>query len=61
MFLGSRILNIFLVQAFGLVTCGSLGSVQGSREDMGLMDTEVAWAEACSVPGSLYKAVLALG
>lgn len=61
MFLGSRILSIFLMQPFGLATCGSSGSKQGSREDMGLMDTEVAWAEACLAPGSLYKATLALG
>lgn len=51
MFLGSRILYIFSVPAFGLVPFGSLGNGQGSREGMGLMDTEVAWPEACSVPG----------
>lgn len=36
MSLGSRILDVFLVQAFGLVTFGSLGNVQGSREGMEL-------------------------
>lgn len=34
--MGSRILDVFLVQAFGLVTFGSLGSVQGSREGVEL-------------------------
>lgn len=36
MSLGSRSLDVFLVQAFGLVTFGSLGTVQGSREVMEL-------------------------
>lgn len=53
MFLGSRILDIFSVPAFGPVPFGSLGNGQGSREGMGLVDTKVAWPEACSVPGSL--------
>lgn len=48
MSLGSRILDVFLVQAFDLVTFGSLGTVQGSREGM-----ELTWAEACSIPGNL--------
>lgn len=51
MFLGSRTLYIFSVPAFGPVPFGSLGNGQGSREGMGLMDTEVAWPEACSVLG----------
>lgn len=53
MFLGSRILDIFSVPAFGLVPFGSLRNGQGSRESMDLMDAKVAWPEACSVPGSL--------
>lgn len=53
MFLGSRVLDIFSVPAFGLVPFGSLGSRQGSREGVGLVDTVVAWPEACSVLESL--------
>lgn len=36
MSLGSRSLDVSLVQAFGLVTFGSLGTVRGSREGMEL-------------------------
>lgn len=39
MFLGSKILDIFLVLAFSLVPFGSLGNMQGSREDVGLANT----------------------
>lgn len=53
MFLGNRILYIFSVPAFGPVPFESLGNGQESREGMGLMNTEVAWPEACNVPGSL--------
>lgn len=45
MSLGVRTLDVFLVQAFGLVTFGSLGSMQGSRGVWG------SWAQSWPVKG----------
>lgn len=41
--LGSRTLDVFLVQTFGLVTFGSLGECAGKQRGVGLLGTELAW------------------